>query len=158
VTTRTAATLGASSAFKRLYALTLVVLAISGFAQMPIFKRYYIADIPGLGWLAQYYVTHLIHYLGAALLLGLVAYALTGWLSGRRQPRPRLTGSGAVRAVLLAGLIVTGVLRVVKNFSGIYMSADWIVFLDMLHIALVMAYIVAAIWAAVGKKRWTTQK
>jgi hypothetical protein len=25
------------------------------------------------------------------------------------------------------------------------------------YIALVMAYIVAAIWAAVGKKRWTTQ-
>lgn len=155
--TRTAAIPGASSAFKRLYALTLVALAISGFAQMPIFKRYYIADIPGLGWLAQYYVTHLIHYLGAALLLGLVAYALTGWLSPGRRPRARPTGSGAVRAVLLAGLIVTGVLRVVKNFSGVYLSADWIVFLDMLHIALVMAYIVAAVWAAAGKKRWTTQ-
>ncbi|RLB94267.1 MAG: hypothetical protein DRH76_09400 [Deltaproteobacteria bacterium] len=152
---RTAATLGSSSAFRRLYALTLVALAISGFAQMPIFKRYYIADIPGLGWLAQYYLTHLIHYLGAALLLGLVAYAVTGWLSGQR--RPRLTGSGAVRAVLLGGLVVTGVLRVIKNFSGVYMPADWIVFLNMLHLALVMAYIVAAIWAAVGKKRWTTQ-
>ncbi|HDI58880.1 MAG TPA: hypothetical protein ENF48_00750 [Desulfobacteraceae bacterium] len=133
----------------------MVALAISGFAQMPIFKRYYIADIPGLGWLAQYYLTHLIHYLGAALLLGLVAYAVTGWLSGQR--RPRLTGSGAVRAVLLGGLVVTGVLRVIKNFSGVYMPADWIVFLNMLHLALVMAYIVAAIWAAVGKKRWTTQ-
>jgi hypothetical protein len=153
MTTHTAATLGSSSAFKRLYALTLVVLAISGFAQMPIFKRYYIADIPGLGWLARYYVTHLIHYLGAALLLGLVAYAVTGWVSRRS----RLTGTGAVRAALLVGLIVTGVLRVIKNFSGVYMSADWIVFLDMLHIALVMAYIVAAVWAAVGKKRWTTQ-
>jgi hypothetical protein len=153
--TSTTATLGSAADFKRIYGLTLVVLAISGFAQMPIFKRYYIADIPGLGWLAQYYVTHLIHYLGAALLLGLVAYAATVWLAGGR--RPRLTGSGAVRTVLLGGLIVTGVLRVIKNFSGVYMSADWIVFLDMLHIALVMAYIVAAIWAAVGKKRWTTQ-
>ncbi|MDD2604756.1 MAG: hypothetical protein RBR20_04155 [Desulfobacterales bacterium] len=153
--TRTATISGSASGLKRLYGVTLVVLAISGFAQMPIFKRYYIADIPGLGWLAQYYVTHLIHYLGAALLLGLVAYVVTGWLSGR--PRPRLTGSGIARGVLLVGLIVTGVLRVIKNFSGIYMSADWIVFLDMLHIALVMAYFVAAAWAAVGKKRWTTQ-
>jgi hypothetical protein len=140
---------------KRLYAFTLVVLALSGFAQMPIFKRYYIADVPGLGWLAQYYVTHVMHYLGAALLLGLVAYAVAGWLAGR--PRPRLTGAGAVRAALLVGLIVTGVLRVIKNFSGVYMSADWIVFLDMLHIALVLAYVMAAIWAAAGKKRWTTQ-
>jgi hypothetical protein len=63
--TPTTAPLGFSAYFKRIHGLTLVALAISGFAQMPIFKRYYIA--------------------------------------------------------------------------------------------LVMAYIVAAIWAAVGKKRWTTQ-
>ena len=27
--------------------------ALSGFAQMHIFKRYYIADLPGFGWLAE---------------------------------------------------------------------------------------------------------
>ncbi len=152
--TSQAAALAASKPFKRIYGFTLVVLALSGFAQMPIFKRYYIADVPGFGWLAQYYVTHLMHYLGAAILLGLIAYAVTAWLAGR--PRPVLTGSGMVRAVLLVGLLITGVARVVKNFSGVYMSAGAIVFLDMLHIALVMGYIVAAVWAAVGKKRWTT--
>jgi len=33
------------------YLITVIFLVLSGFGQMPIFKRYYIADIPGLGWL-----------------------------------------------------------------------------------------------------------
>ena len=45
------------------YLLTVLLLTLTGFGQMPIFKRYYIADIPGFGWLAQFYVTHYIHYL-----------------------------------------------------------------------------------------------
>jgi len=138
----------------RLYVLTFGLLAVSGFAQMPIFKRYYIADLPGLGWLAQYYVTHLLHYLAAALLLGIVAYAVTGFLLDRRRAL-RLTSTGWVRAVLLAGLLVTGALRVVKNFAGVYMSSGWIVFLDMLHLALVMGYLAVAIYAlaAMGSGR-----
>ena len=56
------------------YIMLVFMMALTGFGQMPIFKRYYIADIPGLGWLAAYWVTHYIHYLGAALLLGIGAY------------------------------------------------------------------------------------
>ena len=33
------------------YLTTVFFLTLTGFGQMPIFKRYYIADIPGLGWL-----------------------------------------------------------------------------------------------------------
>jgi len=46
-----------------LYLITLFFLVLTGFGQMPVFKRYYIADIPGLGWLAQFFVTHYMHYL-----------------------------------------------------------------------------------------------
>ncbi len=42
---------------RRAFTLTLFFSALTGFAQMPIFKRYYVADLPGLGWLAEYYVT-----------------------------------------------------------------------------------------------------
>ena len=34
------------------YLMTVFFLTLTGFGNMPIFKRYYIADIPGLGWLA----------------------------------------------------------------------------------------------------------
>ena len=56
------------------YLITVFLLTLTGFGQMPVFKRYYIADIPGLGWLAQFYVTHYIHYLGAIVFLALLAY------------------------------------------------------------------------------------
>jgi len=59
-----------------IYVLTLFFITLSGFGQMPIFKRYYIADIPGLGWLAQFYVTHIIHYAAASVLIALVLYIL----------------------------------------------------------------------------------
>ena len=50
-----------------LYLISLFFLVLTGFGQMPVFKRYYIADIPGLGWLAQFFVTHYMHYLFAIL-------------------------------------------------------------------------------------------
>ena len=56
---------GGKKALRWAYILTLFVMVLTGFGQMPIFKRYYISDIPGMGWLAKFYVTHYIHYLGA---------------------------------------------------------------------------------------------
>jgi len=62
-------------------------MALSGFGQMPIFKRYYIADLTGLGWLAQFYVTHYFHYAGAAALLAIGADYLTRYLVAERSRR-----------------------------------------------------------------------
>ena len=33
-----------------LYPFTLILMGVTGFGQMPIFKRYYLADLPGFGW------------------------------------------------------------------------------------------------------------
>ena len=77
------------------------LMAFSGFGQMPIFKRYYIADIPGMGWAADFYLTHYIHYLGAIVLLGFFSYVVTDYLiSGRLQYR--------LRTLLLLPLTVAG--------------------------------------------------
>jgi len=67
-------------ALRYVYLITVFFLTLSGFGQMPIFKRYYIADIPGFGWLAQFFVTHYIHYLGAILILALVTYMISDYL------------------------------------------------------------------------------
>jgi hypothetical protein len=67
------------------YGLILFFITLTGFAQMPIFARYYISDIPGLGWLAQFYVTHLIHYGMAALLLGFGGYVAMEYVLTRRH-------------------------------------------------------------------------
>ena len=137
------------------YLLTVFFLALSGFAQMPIFKRYYIADIPGLAWLAEFFVTHYIHYLGAVLLLAFTGYVLIDYLLLMRTAR-KMTASGWFRGALLAGILATGIFLVLRNLTGSNLSAGFIIFLDLSHLGLVMAFLFVSLYGLIFKKRWTT--
>ena len=68
-----------------LFLASVFLMALTGFGQMPIYKRYYMADIPGFGWLANFYTTRYVHYLGAALLLALLSYFLFDYFFLRRN-------------------------------------------------------------------------
>jgi hypothetical protein len=138
---------------KYVYLITLFVITLTGFAQMPIFKRYYIADIPGLGWLDEFYVTHYLHYLAAAVLLTLVFEGVSGYFLMYRK-HYRMTASGRIRGALLFGLVLTGTMMVGKNFSGYWFSQLVIIALDILHIALTVFYLCAAMWALVSREKW----
>ena len=138
---------------RSLYVFSMLFLGITGFAQMPIFKRYYIADIPGLGWLAQFYVTHYMHYLGAILLLALAAYVMVDYFAGTGRHQ-RLSVSGYVRTSMIGALIFSGVLLVVRNQEGILFEPRLIIFLDLFHLGLVMALIVTSIYCLVRKTPW----
>jgi uncharacterized membrane protein len=131
----------------------LSVITLTGFAQMPIFKRYYIADIPGLGWLDEFYVTHYLHYLAAAVLLAVAFDGIAGYLLMFRT-HFRMTLSGRIRAALLSGLVLTGSLMVVKNLSGYWFSQQEIIAMDILHVALTVFYLCVALWALVSGKKW----
>lgn len=120
------------------YGLTLFLITLSGFAQMPIFKRYYIADIPGLGWLAKFYITHSIHYIMASLLLALGGYALTHlMLTGKGFSAVTLWGR--IKGLLILGLMVSGGLMVLRNLPGIYFSHISIYVMNLAHLGLCMA-------------------
>ncbi len=135
-------------------AMGLVVgaLALSGFGQMPIFKRYYLADIPGMGWLAAYYVTHTIHYIGAAIFLGLLAYMVVVYLRSRGVG-VRITTSGTLRAGAVAIIVVTGILRVLKSRPDIYLGANTVFAIDLAHLAGVMLWGLLALAAAIVRRR-----
>ena len=137
------------------YLLTVFFLTLSGFGQMPIFKRYYIADIPGLGWLAEFFVTHYIHYLAAILFLAFTAYMIIDYLLLKRKSR-RMTATGYVRAALLAGILISGVFLVIRNLSGSNFSAAFIIFLDLCHLGLVMGFLFVSLFCLIYKKQWTT--
>ncbi len=118
------------------------MLLLSGFAQMPIFKRYYIADIPGFGWLADFAVTHVMHY-GFAIVFSFSVFdRLTRSVLEQRQggEKPWL-GDGAY-AVLVGGILVSGVLLVARNFIGYRFSPGFITLLDIVHLGLVMVFLV----------------
>ena len=144
-------------AARYVYLITVLFLTLSGFGQMSIFKRYYIADIPGFGWLAQFFVTHYIHYLGAILILALVTYMVIDCLILQKK-RIRLTASGYVRGTILAGILVSGLLLVIRNLAGSRFAPGFIIFLDIAHLGMVMTFLIVAGYCLVRKRRWVTQR
>ena len=140
-----------------LYLITTFFLVLTGFGQMPIFKRYYIADIPGFGWLAEFFVTHYMHYLGAIVLLALAAFIAADYIFLTRNSR-RMTASGYTRLALLAGILVSGGLLVIRNLAGTKFSPAFIIFLDLTHLGLVMVFLFVSLYCLIHKKHWTTDR
>jgi hypothetical protein len=121
--------------------VTIALLAITGLAQMPIFKRYYIADLPGLGWLADYYFTHYLHYIGAGVFGLLVAYRITVSMLLKQE----IFFFRFWPALIYGGIVFTGVLRMFKNFSGMYFQPNAVAFMDFGHLLFVSALAVFAV-------------
>ncbi len=139
--------------FKYLYGVTVFFLILTGFGQMPIFKRYYIADIPGLGWLAEFFITHYMHYLFAVIFIFITAYFLTEYIL-RIQKAVKITISGYLRIAIITGLIATGTLLVIRNFSGYRFPPGFIIIMDLSHFGLVMAFLFSGFICFVLKKKW----
>ena len=138
---------------KSIYIFVLALMALTGFGQMPIFKRYYIADIPGLAWLADFYFTHILHYIGAIILLALFAYFTVDFLL--YSPKTyRLTAAAYVRILLLAGLVVTGIFRVLKNLPDVTFSPGFTLFIDIAHLGFMMSFVPAAFLFLILRKGW----
>lgn len=136
------------------YLTVIFFLTLTGFGQMPIFKRYYIADIPGLGWLAQFFVTHYIHYLAAILFLAFAAYIVLDYLVLKHKSR-RMTATGYVRGALLTGILASGLFLVIRNLAGSNLSSGFIIGLDLSHLGLVMAFLFVSLYCLIFKKQWT---
>jgi len=137
-----------------MYLLTVFFLALTGFGQMPIYKRYYLSDIPGFGWLANFWTTRYVHYVGAAMLLAIVAYIIVQHVILNRAQR-KVTFSGYLRGALLLGIVLTGILFVVKNFPVFVFSPEFIIALNLSHLGFVMAFLLVNLYCLVFKKQWT---
>ncbi len=143
--------------FSGAYLVLMIVMAFTGFGQMPLFDRYYVSAIPGLGWSADFYVTHAIHYIGAALLLALIGYAVLNYfLSEMRYLQ--LTASAYVRIILLGGLVLTGILRVIKNKPEVFFSPGLVLLIDLAHLGFMFAYLIAALISILMKSGWAVEK
>lgn len=144
--------------FSRTFMLTISVLAISGVAQMPIFKRYYISDIPGLGWLSDFYFTHQLHYVFSAILLGLIFMVLTRWGLQWRE-NLRLTTSGMIRMLFVVALVITGLLRMYKNLPNQSLGIWPTLVIDWTHLFLAAGLGIAALVARMrGQRAWAEYK
>ena len=122
-----------TSIIKWTFYITLAFLAISGLGQMPLYKRYYIADLPGLGWSSDFFIMHYLHYIGAAILLGILTYSVTLYiLAGRKEYR--ITKAGYTFLTFLSILVLTGILRAIGNQAGVNFNGSFTVAVSLSHI------------------------
>jgi hypothetical protein len=142
-----------SGIFRYGYLVTLLFLTLSGFGQLPIFKRYYIADIPGFGWLAKFYTTHYIHYVAAIILITLLSYVIASHLLVDRRYQ-RVTPAGYIKGALLGGIVITGIFLVLRNLKGVTLSPGFIIFLDVSHLGFVMIFLMAALHGLLFRNKW----
>lgn len=144
-------------AISGLYKVALFVMVFTGFGQMPLYKRYYISDIPGMAWTADFYVTHTIHYIGAIFLLGFFAYMIVDYFFlGKKEFK--LTYSAWIRIALMGGIVVTGIFRVFKNMPDVVFSPGFTFFIDLSHIGFMMFYLFTALTFLIMKSGWVVRK
>ena len=126
--------------------LLVVALLFTGFAQMPIFARYYLASVPGFAWTADYYLNHVLHYgLAIALLAFLGWRAMLAW-------RRSWTVGGTLLAACWAGVAATGLVRVMKNQPDAYFAPDLVMWVDWGHLGLVMMLGLVALGLRLGRR------
>jgi hypothetical protein len=135
------------------FMITLFFAALTGFAQMPIFKRYYIADIPGLGWLAQFYTTAALHYISSGLVIILGVFLVLDFLLLHRASL-RVSLMGYLRGGLLFLILFSGALLAYRNLPGYRFAPGFVVALDLFHLGLVMLFLFASLAALVARRRW----
>ncbi|PTN32783.1 FeS-binding protein [Desulfonatronum sp. SC1] len=133
----------------RLFAVSVFVLAISGLGQMPLFKRYYVADIPGLAWTADFFVQHVLHYVAAGVFLALVAYWAVIHLRIHSR-KYRITLWGWLRVATVAALIGTGFFRVLKNLPEWSFSPEAVMLIGWSHLAAALLFGVLALLARIS--------
>lgn len=124
-----------SKSFKRFFYFLVIMLAFTGFGQMPIFKRYYLADIPGFGWTADFYFNHRFHYVLSMILLLILSFQ-TGKVLALGKIK-KVSFWGWVSILMWIGVVATGIIRVLKNFPHIYFSPTTVVIIDWSHLGFV---------------------
>jgi hypothetical protein len=134
----------------RLFILLVAALTFTGFMQMPLAKRYALTILPGMAWTGDFFLVHKIHYVLGAGLLFLVALVVVNWLRSWRTSLA-LTGLGLARAVVVGGLVLSGLLRVYRNLPGVTLDPAWILTIEWTHLTLVMVLGVLALVALIRK-------
>ncbi|MBM7854587.1 formate dehydrogenase gamma subunit [Desulfohalotomaculum tongense] len=144
-------------------AISTIALIFSGFGQMPVYKRYMIDQLPGLAWTSDFSINLLIHYTAAGVLIFAVAYHIVyhiirkefdiwprkgdfkesyliikAMLTKGEEPESdkylaeqRL--AYAYIGVMLIVIIISGIIKVLKNLPSISLEMDTLIWVSTVH-------------------------
>ncbi len=135
-----------------LYGIATGLAIFTGMAQLPIMKRYYVADIPGMHWAADFFITSELHYYSAILLL-----LVLGWRLGLDLREKGITWSWGPRSAwgwfLLVVLVITGVAKALRNCC-VYLDPTTMMLLDFSHLGSAMVFMISGLVSLIaGRKR-----
>lgn len=122
-----------SSWISRLYLFAMTMLAFTGMMQLPLAKRYYLTEVPGMAWTGDFFFTHKLHYMFAVLLLFIVGLVAVHWLLEWKD-RLVFSSLGKSRVVVMGVLIVSGGLRVYRNFPEVTLSPAMVTTIEWAHL------------------------
>ncbi|MDF2557884.1 MAG: cytochrome b subunit of formate dehydrogenase [Bacillales bacterium] len=144
-------------------AFSIFSLIISGFGQMPMYKRYNIVKLPGAEWLGDYSITLLMHYVGAVILIFIVFYHMFVHLFQKEYDAIPKRGDvkeswKIIKAIITKGeeppsekylaeqrlaylaigvtvliLVITGIIKVIKNISIAFIPHSIVTISTTLH-------------------------
>jgi formate dehydrogenase gamma subunit len=133
-------------------AISGIVLLFTGLGCLPLYKRYYITELPGFGWTADFYTVTTIHYIAAIVFVSAVIFHI--FYHGIRKDFALLPKKGdllkSIKVILamfglakepplekylpeqriayvgigflIILLIATGIIKVLKNLEWIILS------------------------------------
>jgi len=144
-------------------ALSGLLLLFTGFGQMPMYSRYMVDRLPGLAWASDYSVTFRIHLWAGAVFTAAVVFHVVRnlteggwaiwprrgdvgasarilWAILRRKPEPpshKFLAEQRLAYAFIGGvtlvLVVTGVLKVLKNLGTLQLPYGVIVWNTLFH-------------------------
>ncbi len=139
------------------------LLLFSGFGELPMYKRFMVTEIPGLGWAGDFFIHLKIHYLAGIVFVSvMVFHALYHGGLGHRGLLPRkgdfkasfltiltMFGMGKepesdkylpeqrLAYAYLGGvgliLVITGIIKVIKNLPEVYLPPEVITAATLTH-------------------------
>jgi len=139
-----------------IYGAAVAIVLFTGFGNMPLWGRYYIADIPGLGWSGNFFLNLQVHLFMGAVLLGLGVYFLIVYVYSRRDGI-RVSPSGRVRAALLTLALLSGLVMAARNLHGIQFAFEFQVGLIFFHMGTAMSFMIASITCHLARCKWTQE-
>lgn len=133
-------------------AISGIVLLFTGLGCLPLYKRYYITEIPGFGWTADFYNVTVVHYIASVIFVSAVIFHIfyhglrgdfallpkRGDISnsfkviaamiglGKEPPSEKYLPEQRIAyvgiGIIVIVLVLTGILKVLKNLEWIVLS------------------------------------
>jgi hypothetical protein len=147
---------GGNRALRWLFVAAAWVTLFTGFGNMPLYKRYYIANLPGLAWAGDFFSNVQVHYVSGSVMLMLGLFFAVSYAFDKARG-VRLTPTGAVRGVILGLALLSGILMALKNLSGVHFHFGTQMFLNFLHLGMGMFFMMFALVCLFARCKWTRE-